>query len=96
MAQAQLQNVRGLRMEEAEYLSKRALQELRAAIGSSDHRVRARHLEMADAYSSRLAAGRDLQRNPETEHFDAVIMRAKASSFYGQGSRSALSIDPGG
>jgi hypothetical protein len=41
-------------MLEDEYLISRAQQELRAAMGSSDRRVRMVHLELADAYSCKL------------------------------------------
>ena len=41
-------------MSEAEYLILRAQQELSAAMKSSDLRVRKIHLEMADAYSSKV------------------------------------------
>ena len=41
-------------MSDAEYFADRAQQELRAAIRSSDRRVRDVHLELADAYAFRL------------------------------------------
>jgi hypothetical protein len=41
-------------MSDAEYLETRAAQELAAAIATRDSRVRLRHLELADAYASRL------------------------------------------
>ena len=46
-------------MIDAVYFAQRAAQELRAAIGSSDGRVREVHLELADAYAFRL---REAQR----------------------------------
>ena len=45
-------------MSDAEHLILRAQQELRAAIETSDDRVRQAHLELADAYSLRLSAMR--------------------------------------
>ena len=41
-------------MGEADYLTDRAIHELRAAILAFDVRVRSAHLEMADAYTLRL------------------------------------------
>jgi hypothetical protein len=41
-------------MSDAEYLTDRALSELRAAILAYDVRVRLVHLELADAYTARL------------------------------------------
>jgi len=47
---------------DAEYFMLRAHQELKAAIDSPDQRVRLIHLELADAYSSRLSETRALER----------------------------------
>ena len=44
----------GVRMPDAEYLTDRALSELRAAILAFDVRVRLVHLELVDAYTERL------------------------------------------
>ena len=44
----------GARMSETEYLTERAVSELRAAILAFDVRVRLVHLELADAYAARL------------------------------------------
>jgi hypothetical protein len=41
-------------MSEAEYLTDRAIHELRAAMLAFDVRVRSIHLEMADAYTLKL------------------------------------------
>jgi hypothetical protein len=46
-------------MIDADYFAQRAAQELRAAMCSSDGRVREVHLELADAYAFRL---REAQR----------------------------------
>jgi len=46
-------------MRDADYFAERAAQELRAAMRSSDRRVREVHLELADAYAFRL---REAQR----------------------------------
>lgn len=45
-------------MSDAEYFAERAQQELRAAIRTSDRRVRQIHLELADAYAFRLREAR--------------------------------------
>lgn len=57
------------RMSDAEYLTERAFQELRAATRASDLRVRDIHLELADAYAFRL---RELQRQERRSQFMLV------------------------
>jgi hypothetical protein len=54
-------------MVDADYFAERAAQELRAAMRSSDRRVREIHLELADAYAFRL---REAQRQAS----DAVLL----------------------
>jgi len=49
-------------MLEAEYLIKREQQELEAALQASDKRVRQVHLDLADAYTSRVNEAERLER----------------------------------
>jgi len=49
-------------MSEAEYLIKREQQELEAALQASDKRVRQVHLDLADAYTSRVNEAERLER----------------------------------
>ena len=55
-------------MRDADYFAVRAAQELKAAMRSSDRRVREVHLQLADAYAFRL---QEMQR----EHRDAASLR---------------------
>jgi hypothetical protein len=48
-------------MSNIEYLSVRAQEEFRAAINSTDRRVREIHLELADAYAFRLREERAVE-----------------------------------
>ena len=59
-------------MSDADYLTLRAAQELRAAAIASDRRVMDRHLEMADAYAYRLSVTRQVQRQSKAELLKAV------------------------
>lgn len=52
----------GRRMVEGDYLARRAIEELAAAIKASDSRVRERHLELADAYAFRLREWKTVER----------------------------------
>jgi hypothetical protein len=52
-------------MLDADYLFRRAHEELDAAMRSSDPRVRNRHLELADAYAFRLSEVRRQEGEPE-------------------------------
>jgi len=58
----------GRRMRDADYFAGRATQELKAAMRSSDRRVREVHLELADAYAFRL-------RETQREHRDVASLR---------------------
>jgi hypothetical protein len=49
-------------MSDAEYLTLRAEQELRAAAGAVDQRVRGIHMELANAYSFKLLETMRLER----------------------------------
>ena len=53
------------RMSDAEYLIERAHQELNAAISAQNLRVRQVHLELADAYTSRLYELKRAERKRE-------------------------------
>lgn len=56
---------RGGRMMDADYLIKRAHQELNAAMRTADLRVRGIHLELADAYTFRLREVKRQERRAE-------------------------------
>ena len=56
-------------MSDAEYLTERAVQELSAAMRSSDARVREIHLELADAYTFKV---REMQRQERRSRFMLV------------------------
>ncbi len=59
--------IRGCRMDDTDYLAKRAAQELQAAAVATDRRVIDRHFEMADAYAFRLSVTRVMQQGPVLE-----------------------------
>ena len=60
-------------MRDADYFAERAAQELRAAMRSSDRRVRELHLELADAYAFRLReAQRELRDDAASPPIDCV------------------------
>jgi hypothetical protein len=54
-------------MSDAEYLIRRAQEELQAAMGAADERVREVHLELADAYTFRLQETLRLERRAASE-----------------------------
>lgn len=66
-------------MSNAEYYARRAQDELRAAIRSSDKRARQVHLRLADAYSAKLLLTKSPGRNLARETQQRVASWSKRS-----------------
>lgn len=59
-------------MADADYFALRAAEELRAAMSSSDSRVREVHLELADAYAFKLREAQREVRSSASVPMDCV------------------------
>jgi hypothetical protein len=79
-------------MSDAEYLIRRAQEELQAAMGAADERVREVHLELADAYTFRLQETLRLERRAASEPSLQPDSAARRSAFNWAALRRSIGV----